>query len=124
MISVSFRTRDGGALDFGKAGDRIRRAVADVLDRCGALIAADAKYLVREQTAGKCTLEDSIEYFVDEDELEVRIVAGAPHAAYVEFGTVHQEARPYLIPALEQNRAKVESAVRSAVIDELGRMFR
>lgn len=35
----------------------------------------------------------------------VRVVAGADHASYVELGTRHMSAQPYLKPALYRERA-------------------
>lgn len=39
------------------------------------------------------------------------VTAGAPYAAYVEFGTCKMAARPFLVPALLNNAGAVAEAI-------------
>lgn len=47
------------------------------------------------------------------------VVVDAPHAVYVEFGTEHMEAQPFLRPALDANMNAIKEAHRAATIVEL-----
>lgn len=44
-----------------------------------------------------------------------RVVSPTPYAKYVEFGTRHNRAQPYLRPALEQVRESFRARCRAAV---------
>ena len=54
-------------------------------------------------------LASSITFKVDanKDEGRGEVSASAPYAASLEFGTVHIKPRPYMQPALEENRNKI-----------------
>jgi len=41
-----------------------------------------------------------------------RVIASAPYAAHLEFGTSNIAPRPYMQPALEQNRSKIRKIFR------------
>jgi len=46
-----------------------------------------------------------------------RVTAGAPHAIHLEYGTVNNPARPYLRPALQQQKGKFAADAKDAVKD-------
>lgn len=52
-------------------------------------------------------------------QFEGRVIATAEHAPFVEFGTVHMVAQPFMAPAVEQHRTQfvrdTKSKVKSAV---------
>ena len=54
-----------------------------------------------------------------QSEFEAHVIATAEHAPYVEFGTVHMMAQPFMAPAVEQHRTEfvreTKSKVKSAV---------
>ena len=52
---------------------------------------------IRVQQAGKVTAE---------------VIAGVDYARYLEFGTRHMAARPFMTPAVEQERSKFERGLR------------
>ena len=54
-------------------------------------------------------LARSISFSVEENKGEVigMVKASAPYAAYLEFGTRNIAPRPYMQPALEQNKPKI-----------------
>jgi HK97 gp10 family phage protein len=72
---------------------------AELLNRLGGEIEADAKVACPVDTG---RLRDSISHEVDGD--TVRVTASAPYAAYVEDGTQHMAAEPFLRPALYRAR--------------------
>jgi HK97 gp10 family phage protein len=72
---------------------------AELLEHLGGEIEADAKVACPVDTG---RLRDSIGHEVDGD--TVRVTASAPYAAYVEEGTRHMAAEPYLRPALYRER--------------------
>lgn len=59
-------------------------------------------------------LADSIAVGASDDGLSVTVEASAEHAKFVEFGTRHTPARPFLLPAFEEARPKVVAAVAEA----------
>lgn len=42
----------------------------------------------------------------------VGVPAGVPYGEYLEFGTSKMQPRPFLVPALEINRAEITEAIR------------
>lgn len=48
-------------------------------------------------------------------ELTAETSASAPYAAALEFGTSKMEERPFMRPATQKNRAKIERLARAAV---------
>jgi HK97 gp10 family phage protein len=50
-----------------------------------------------------------------QSEFEGHVVATAEHAPYVEFGTVHMMAQPFLGPAAEQHRTEFVRGTKSKV---------
>ena len=50
---------------------------------------------------------------------DVSIVADAPHAIFVEYGTVKQQAQPFMRPALEYSETEVLRAMKQEVESQL-----
>lgn len=61
------------------------------------------------------TLVNSITTEYDESKLVGRVVAKAPYAPYLEFGTQTMEPRPFLRPALANTRKSVEAAIKDEI---------
>ncbi len=59
------------------------------------------------------TLLGTVIYEVDERALTASITAGTVYAKFLEFGTRHMAARPFMGPALNNNRTKVLAAMRA-----------
>jgi HK97 gp10 family phage protein len=74
--------------------------VTDLLEHLGQGIEADAKEACPVDTG---RLRDSLEHEVDGDTL--RVGTNVEYAAYVEEGTRHMAAEPYLRPALYRVRS-------------------
>ena len=62
----------------------------------------------------------SITPTISEDGLEARIGPTTLYAPYLEFGTARMEARPFMRPALEQERAAFLAAVGQVIGGRLG----
>lgn len=75
-------------------------AKRDLLVRVADAIADDARRFVPVDTGH---LRSTIEVEPPNGET-IRVVAGADYAAYVEQGTRHMSAQPYLAPALYRTR--------------------
>lgn len=76
----------------------------DLLDKLGEEIVEDAKRVVPVKTGH---LRDSLDHEVDGDTLYV--FSDVEYAQYVELGTEHMKAQPYLKPAVFKNRAVGEA---------------
>lgn len=61
------------------------------------------------------TLLGTVIYEVDEQALTATITAGTVYAKYLEFGTRHMAARPFMNPALTNNRPKVLAVMRAVM---------
>lgn len=60
-------------------------------------------------------LVNSIVSRVDETALVANITAGTEYAPYLEFGTRKMAARPFLNPALTNNRSKIVQVMRAVL---------
>jgi len=79
-----------------------------------ALWAADVENFARQLVPVKTgRLRGSI--FTRVHEWVANIGAEAPYAMFIEFGTRHVQARPYLYPALEENLPRLEAAIDEAI---------
>jgi HK97 gp10 family phage protein len=79
---------------------RARPAMREILSQIAQETAIVAKQLAPVDTG---RLRESIAV-MQEGDLKFTVVAGAPYAAYVEFGTANQSPQPYLTPAIELTR--------------------
>lgn len=61
------------------------------------------------------TLLGTVIYEVDEQALTATITAGTVYAKYLEFGTRHMAARPFMNPALINNRPKILAVMRAVM---------
>jgi len=50
-----------------------------------------------------------------------RVISRAIYSAWLEFGTKHIEARPFMFPALFDNRKKIRKLVRDALVKGLNK---
>lgn len=94
-----------------------REAIANAIDR--ALVAALEEIgLVAEGYAKRACpvdtgrLRNSITHIVDEGTRHVIIGTNVEYAQYVELGTVHQKAQPFLKPAAEDHASTYSSIFR------------
>ena len=83
---------------FEKAAEQVKTVVKDHLLNCGNDIASVAKMLVPVRTG---YLRNSIVASV-QFPMRLYVVAKAPYAAYVEFGTRDMAPQPFMYPALKQ----------------------
>ena len=65
------------------------------------------------------TMEGVIETLV----ISGAVVAEAAHAPFVEFGTIHMSAQPYLAPALDAHREMLVEQSEAAIADARREVF-
>jgi HK97 gp10 family phage protein len=106
MLSLSIVKNDFAKLAGGMA-PRTRHVVETTVNA----IETDAKRRVPVRTGA---LRDSIHgRMLADDEGVVEV--GADYGGYVEYGTVHMAARPYLTPAAEAQRGPFAAAMAHVV---------
>jgi len=102
---------------LGDAGAETEAAAGDVLREEGARIAQSARQRVRAlrdpERPARSHLAASIG--VEEEDRAVQVKAEAAYAAFVEFGTRHMPAQPFLAPAMAEHRAQVRERLARAV---------
>lgn len=95
-----------------------RRAVLDG-PKTGAIYNPRGKVVHQASAPGEAPASDtgrlvnSIVMRVDEGDLIALITAGTEYAPYLEFGTRKMAARPFLNPALTNNRPRIIQLMRS-----------
>ena len=124
MMKVSVTGADALARRLNALEKDIKKAALKGLEAGAERIAEDARARVRASSSDTGELENSIETTVDPRTLTATVEATAPHAAFVEYGTVHQAAQPFMTPALEENRTAVADDVAKAVTEALKKFNR
>ncbi|MEK9769757.1 MAG: HK97-gp10 family putative phage morphogenesis protein [Betaproteobacteria bacterium] len=66
-------------------------------------------------------LVSNISLEISPDRLSAEIISKAPYSAALEFGTSKMGARPFMQPALEENRHKIKAKVRASIKRAKGR---
>jgi HK97 gp10 family phage protein len=105
-ISIVVQSNHLGALASalpGKAGAAVRKAVGDVEAQAKTRAPVDTGAL-RNSIVGTMT-----------GEAAGQVTAGVNYAPYVEYGTAHAPAQPFMIPAAEAVRPSFVAAVAKAV---------
>lgn len=88
----------------------IRNAITEGLEEVGETAEGYAKAYVPVDTG---RLRDSITHTVDEDTMTLS--ANTEYAAYVELGTIHQGAQPYLYPAVRDHGQEYTQIIGNAI---------
>lgn len=83
-----------------KASNAVFKTVKDIETDAKDYAAVDTGNM-RASTRGRMT-----------GSLSGRVTVAAEYAPYVEFGTRHQAAQPFMIPAAEANRESFEQAMK------------
>ena len=107
LIGAEF---DGGELVLSalqNATEELQAKVNELIQEAGINTEADAKQACPVDTG---RLRASIKY--TPGEMECTVYTNVEYAAFVEWGTVHQQAQPYLYPAFENNGQKLIDALR------------
>jgi HK97 gp10 family phage protein len=102
QIKVTVKNAAGLARKLRALGQSYAQAAPHAIQEAAELVAETAKALAPKRT-GK--LAGSIEVVADHDGASV--VAEAPYASFVEFGTLKKPARPFLGPALRSQKGEV-----------------
>ena len=110
-----------GMTDLQRKLDALPEAVTAKLKkkiREGAFDIAEQAHFAAPVVSGE--LRRSIDIVVRNQGFDVYVVANAPHAHLVEFGTVKSAARPFFYPAYKLQRPRVVRSVKT----ELRRVLR
>lgn len=100
---------------FDRFADELESELGAAVDDIVEWIGEDAQDNAPVDTG---ELRDSIEWLVERVAgmvVEGEVVVGADHGPFVEFGTVHMQAQPYLAPAIDANRGRIVRRVERAV---------
>lgn len=115
--------------DLTRYADRLEQAAGDIslagrsaLFQASTKVVQTAKQLVPVRTGN---LRDSIGLAPGTEggrtgTALVSVVATAPYAGYVEFGTVHMAPRPYMRPALARHKGEAQDGIMAAAVQLLG----
>jgi HK97 gp10 family phage protein len=97
--------------------DRIKRNVGAAIDESGAGIEGQAKADAPKRTGA---MANSTQYRRT-GEMQGEVTVGVEYGVFVELGTVHQAAQPFLTPAAEDERPRLVKRVQEAVNDAADR---
>lgn len=94
---------------IGKLNDASRKGITEAC----LLVQSQAKALCPVYYINGGTLRDSIDYKVEDSKGDAEGVVGTAidYGEYVENGTVHQKAQPYLKPAFRENKSNIEKII-------------
>jgi HK97 gp10 family phage protein len=143
MITVQVLTSKDLGISLSRLNAEMRARAIRALDAAGLIVQNAAKksitsgpktgrtyrrgtVLRRASAPGEApanqtaTLLGSIQYQVSEQELMVQIVAGVAYAKFLELGTRKMAPRPFMNPALTNNRPKIIRAMRAALSTPIG----
>lgn len=88
-----------------------------------------AQDLLREKTHGTGATAKAIGIVVDVKNKQYLVISQAPQGkagnlpVWIEYGTVHQEARPYMRPALSAESTRYKNEIAAAAMQILQRIF-
>lgn len=93
---------------------RITPAVRNAVAGCVDIVVAEAKSIAPVRTG---YMRDHITGKVEDKERTVvgAVTSEAGYSGFVEFGTVHMEAQPFMRPALDTARERIRSQFSSAM---------
>jgi len=97
--------------NYGKVKRRMRGRAAQFVAKAALDIEAHAKALAPVDTG---LLRNSIQA-IQVSQLHWRVVVSAEYGVYVEFGTRHMAAQPFLLPAVNAVRPSFLAAMRTVV---------
>lgn len=128
--------------NFKKLADKYTTAVADALVISGEMVRATAVKSIQQKSNGEVVtryrkgggshthvvsapnsppntdtgrLANSVAVEIQDG--DVYVGSGVEYAPHLEFGTVNMVQRPWLNPALEQNRRKINKLISDAIAD-------
>ena len=91
--------------NFGRFYRQFNENERRTLEAIGIFVVGEAKPRTAVRTGN---LRDSIDYIVQEALKKVIIGTNVEYALYVEKGTSKMRAQPYLTPALEENKQRIQ----------------
>lgn len=94
--------------------DNVDEIVSEEIEKCCYEIQKEAKYLVPVDTGN---LRNSITTEVNG--LSGEVGTEVEYSIFVEYGTIHMSAQPFMIPALEDQTRGLEEKILSKICEEL-----
>jgi HK97 gp10 family phage protein len=94
-------------LKTDQAREKLVRTIVFHLNSAAASVETIARELAPVDTGNlKANIKQT--EFATEDSLSVAIESGAEYSLYVEYGTVHSSAQPFLTPAFESGKRQLD----------------
>ena len=113
-MSIEITCNTEGFEEFKQSMQQFDSELQNQVHEQLALWAADVENFARQLVPVKTgRLRGSI--FTRVQEWVANIGAEAPYAMFIEFGTRHVQARPYLYPALDEALPRLEAAIDEAI---------
>lgn len=100
---------------LGNLSADTRRLLTELVRKTAFDIEAEAKTLAPVDTGA---LVNSIQTVTEGEglgDLDAAVIVGQEYGPYVEFGTIHQAAQPFLTPAVERQRQVFPAAIGAAI---------
>ena len=99
---------------FRSVPDNLLKALKESFVEVGELITSDAKSNCPVDTG---FLRDSIKsnVKVENDDVLCEVVATAEYASFIELGTSRMVAQPFIRPAIESNKDKINELIKKSV---------
>ena len=96
---------------FAALSERMRRNIAEEINSAAAAVISLAKQLSPVDTG---FMRDNIEQTEQSsaDSLRAVMESKADYSAFVEYGTVHQDAQPFFTPAFESGRRQLNNGLK------------
>jgi HK97 gp10 family phage protein len=98
LIEVEVKGGKAAEIFFSRAQEKLDKAAKETIEEIAKKIETAAKQFVPVRTG---YLRSTI-YSEPIDEFNIHVGASAPYSGFVEYGTSHMAAKPFLRPALAQ----------------------
>ena len=96
--------------------DGMEEDIREILENTKSNVVEEAKSLVPVRTG---LLRDSVEGTVDEEALMITFTADTDYAVFVEYGTSHMRAKPFLIPPARLAESDLDRDIEDAIVSHL-----
>jgi HK97 gp10 family phage protein len=96
--------------------DGIEEDIHEILENTMLRVVEEAKSIVPVRTG---LLRDSIEGKSDDEALMITFTADTDYAVFVEYGTSHMPARPFLVPTARLSEPELETEIEDAIVSHL-----
>jgi len=111
-IQVELKGKEELMKKFNKLSDDIKKEINQSIVKAGTNTQKEAKLRVPVRTGA---LRNSIMMQINEGikgSISVTVGAYMPYASFVEYGTIYQRPKPYLMPAYEKAKRELEQKLK------------